>query len=386
MTPDPLAWLETRAVERRSAGLRRGLSPRASGGDGLIDLASNDYLGLTRHPSVVRGGIDALAEWGAGATGSRLVTGSTQLHASFESALADHMGFSAALTFSSGYLANIAAVTALAGAGDVVISDAVNHASVIDACRLSRARVAVVPHRSVSAVAEALSARSEARALVVTDAVFSVDGDLAPLAELHAVCRSYGAVLVVDEAHSLGVVGDLGRGAAFAAGLAGAPDVVLTATLSKALGSQGGAVVASHSVVDHLVDAARTFIFDTGLAPASIGAADAALRLLRQDSGLSAAARDHAALLASYARELGLETSEPSAAVVPVVIGGPAAALAAQALCAAHGVRVGCFRPPSVPDGRSRLRLTARADLTEGQLATVRAALTAVAGQAEQPG
>jgi 8-amino-7-oxononanoate synthase len=358
--------------------LRRSLSPRPPGPDGLLDLASNDYLGLARHPLVVQGGCDALARWGAGSTGSRLVTGSTALHESFEASLAAHMGFPAALTFSSGYLANLAAVTSLASAGDLVVSDAGNHASVIDSCRLSRARVVVTPHRSVSAVAQALSSRTEPRALVVTDAVFSVDGDLAPLTELVQVCRSYGAVLVVDEAHSLGVVGDLGRGAIFAAGLAGSPDVVLTATLSKALGSQGGAVVGSQRVIDHLIDAARSFIFDTGLAPACVGAADAALALIARDSGLSAAAVAKAALLASYARELGLQTSSPAAAVVPVVIGEPSAALAAQAVCAQHGVRVGCFRPPSVPDGRSRLRLTARADLNDDQLATVRSALGAV--------
>ncbi len=376
---NPLAWLASRESERRSAGLRRSLAPRSSAGDGLIDLASNDYLGLTRHPAVIQGGCDALSVWGAGSTGSRLVTGSTALHAAFEAGLAAHMGFPAALTLSSGYLANIAVVTALASAGDLVVSDAVNHASVIDACRLSRARVAVVPHRSVSAVAEALSSRTEQRALVVTDAVFSVDGDLAPLAELASVCRSYGAVLVIDEAHSLGVVGDLGRGAAFAAGLAGAEDVVLTATLSKALGSQGGAVVASQAVIDHLVDAARAFIFDTGLAPACVGAADVALSLIAKDSALSAAARDNATLLASFAGEVGLETSAPAAAVVPVVIGEPEAAMRAQAACAAAGVRVGCFRPPSVPDGRSRLRLTARADLSPEQLLTIRSVLESVA-------
>ena len=378
---NPLSWLGSREIERRAAGLRRSLAPRSPAGDGLIDLAGNDYLGLSRHPLVVQGGIDALSLWGAGSTGSRLVTGSTELHASFEAALAAHTGFSSALTFSSGYLANLGVVTALAGAGDLVVSDAVNHASVIDACRLSRARVVVTRHRSPSAVAQALSSRTEDRAIVVTDAVFSVDGDLAPLAELAAVCRSYGAVLVIDEAHSLGVVGDLGRGAAFAAGLAGAEDVVLTVTLSKALGSQGGAVVASQAVIDHLVDAARSFIFDTGLAPACVGAADAALSLIAKDSALSEAARTNALLLSSFAAEVGIETSTPAAAVVPVVIGEPEAALQAQAVCATAGVRVGCFRPPSVPDGRSRLRLTGRADLTHEQLVTVRAALSEVAAR-----
>jgi 8-amino-7-oxononanoate synthase len=377
---DPLARVRGAVAAREAAGLRRVLRPRPSV-ETILDLAGNDYLGLAREPRVLQAAALAALEWGAGSTGSRLVTGTTELHATLEGELASFCGAPGALVFSSGYLANLGVITALGGPEVAIVSDAGNHASLIDGCRLSGSPITVVPHRDLDKIDAALASTDLPDRIVVTDAVFSVDGGLAPLTELHEVCRSYGAVLVIDEAHSLGVVGDLGRGAAFAAGLAGAPDVVLTATMSKALGSQGGAVVGSQRVIDHLVDAARSFIFDTGLAPACVGAAEAALSLVAKDSRLSARALANASLLASYARELGLETSSPAAAVVSVVIGAPAAALAAQALCAEHGVRVGCFRPPSVPDGRSRLRLTARADLTDDQMATVRSALEAVADQ-----
>ncbi|MGH8940220.1 MAG: aminotransferase class I/II-fold pyridoxal phosphate-dependent enzyme, partial [Actinomycetes bacterium] len=250
MTDDPLASLRDAARTRLAAGLRRELRPRPTSDD-VLDLASNDYLGLARDKRVVDASVEAARRWGVGSTGSRLVTGSTELHAVLERELADFLCAAAGLAFSSGYLANLGAVTALADAGCTVVSDAGNHASVVDACRLSRATVVVAPHRDVAAVDAALSRRTTGRALVVTDAVFSVDGDVAPLAELHAVARRHGALLVVDEAHSLGVVGPAGRGAAHAAGIAGKPDVVLTVTLSKALGAQGGAVLGHGDVVEH---------------------------------------------------------------------------------------------------------------------------------------
>jgi 8-amino-7-oxononanoate synthase len=372
-------WLADRESERVTAGLRRHLAPRGPGDDGLIDLASNDYLGLSRDPRVTEAAAEAARTWGGGSTGSRLVTGSTRLHADLEAALAGHVGTAAALVFSSGYLANLGAVAALAGPGTLVVSDAQNHASVIDACRVSRARVVVVPHRDVQAVRVALAERVEARALVVTDAVFSVDGEAAPLLALHEVARAHRAALVVDEAHALGVVGEGGVGLAASLGLAGEPDVVLTVTLSKALGSQGGAVLGRAAVVDHLVDAARPFIFDTGLAPAAAGAALAALDVLSREPWLAEAARDRAADLARVAATAGLRRSAPDAAVVGIRIGSPEAAVTATAVCAAHGVRVGCFRPPSVPDGVSRLRLAGRADLSSDDLAQVATALCAVA-------
>ncbi len=376
----PLAWLDDRAAARREAGLRRELRPRAPG-SGPIDLAGNDYLGLSTDPRVVAGGVDALHVWGAGSTGSRLVTGSTALHAELERELAAFCGFGDALVFSSGYTANLGAVTALSGPGSLVVSDAAAHASLVDACRLSRARVQVVPHNDPAAVGAALAARDEERALVVTDSVGSADGDLAPLPELHRVCREHGAVLLVDEAHGIGVRGPGGRGLLAEHGLAGADDVLATVTLSKALGSQGGAVLAPPGVTAHLVDAARSFIFDTGLNPAATGSALAALRVLAAEPWRAAEVLRVAAELAAVAGGLVEGVAAPSSAVVPVVLGDPEVAVAAAAGCLEGGVRVGCFRPPSVPAGTSRLRLTARADLSDADLDRARTVLARVLGE-----
>jgi 8-amino-7-oxononanoate synthase len=367
-----LAWLDPHAARRREAGLRRELRPRGVA-DGLLDLAGNDYLGLTGDPRVIEGAVSAVRTWGAGSTGSRLVTGTTALHAELERELADFCGAESGLVFSSGYAANLGVVTALSGPGALIVSDAANHASLVDACRLSRARIAVVPRDDPAAVAAVLGARTEPRALVVTESVNSVDGGLAPVRELHAVCRERGALLVVDEAHGLGVVGPGGRGLITQVGLAGADDVVVTVTLSKALGSQGGAVLGPAAVTEHLVDTARSFIFDTGLAPASVGAALAAVQVLRAEPDRPLAVLRAAADLAAAAG-----VPAPPSAVVSVVLGDPERAVAAARACAALGVRVGCFRPPSVPEGTSRLRLTARATLTAQDTALVRAVLAEV--------
>lgn len=375
----PLAWLDAHAARRRAAGLRRELGARRSD-DGLLDLAGNDYLGLSTDPRVVAGAVAAVREWGTGSTGSRLVTGSTLLHATFEDELAEFCGAQAALVFSSGYAANLGVLTALSGPGALVVSDAANHASIVDACRLSRARVMVTSRDDVAAVDAALAARTETRALVVTDGVNSVDGALARLAELRAVCRARGALLVVDDAHGLGVCGPGGRGHVAACGLAGADDVVTTVTLSKALGSQGGAVLGPRAVIAHLVDTARSFIFDTGLAPACVGAALAALRVLRAEPSRPSAVLRAAAALAAAAG-----AAPPPSAVVSVLLGEPRRAVAAAAACAERGVRVGCFRPPSVPDGTSRLRLTARATLTDTEIAHVRVVLAEVLAPGAAP-
>ena len=374
---DPLEPLRQAADARTAAGLHRELRPRAADDD-LLDLASNDYLGLARDPRITGAAAEAALRWGAGSTGSRLVTGSTDLHSRLEADLADFVGARAGLVFSSGYLANLGAVTALAGAGSLVVSDAQNHASLVDACRLARGDVVVTAHRDVAAVDRALTDRRTEQAVVVTDAVFSVDGDLAPLADLHRAARRHRALLVVDEAHGLGVVGPEGRGAAAAAGIAGEPDVVLTLTLSKALGSQGGAVLADPVVIEHLVNTARAFIFDTGLAPSSAAAASAALAVLRSEPGLAADVRARARDLAAALAAAGLPVTEPTGAVVSVLVGDPGRAFEAAARLRADGIRVGCFRPPSVPDGVSRLRLTARADLTDDQVALAVAAVRAV--------
>ncbi|MEV4945744.1 8-amino-7-oxononanoate synthase [Streptomyces sp. NPDC053755] len=364
----PFDWTDTEARRRAEAGLVRTLRPRAAEAEPL-DLAGNDYLGLTRHPEITEAAAEAARRWGAGSTGSRLVTGTTRLHSRLERELADFCGFEAALVFSSGYTANLAALTALSARDSLIVSDAGNHASIVDGCRLSRAETAVVPHADPEAVRKTLHAHGGRRALVVTDSVFSVDGDRAPLTELAAACRAHGAALVVDDAHGLGVLGEGGRGALNAAGLAGDADVVATLTLSKSLGSQGGAVLGPARVIEHLINAARTFIFDTGLAPAAVGAALAALRLIKGDPALAGRARTVATTLHRLLTDAGLTAARPDAAVVSVRAPSPEAALRWAADCRAQGLAVGCFRPPSVPDGISRLRLTARADLSDSQIA-----------------
>ncbi|MET9524048.1 8-amino-7-oxononanoate synthase [Streptomyces coeruleorubidus] len=359
-------WIDEQARLRRHAGLVRTLRPRPAVSP-LLDLASNDYLGLAHHPEVTEGAARAARVWGGGSTGSRLVTGSTELHAELEQELADFCGAEAALVFSSGYAANLAAVTALAPHGSLIVSDAGNHASLIDGCRLARGTTQVVAHAEPDAVRKALHTH-QGPAITVSDTVFSVDGDAAPLAALAEACHEHGAGLVVDDAHGLGVLGDGGRGAPHAAGLAGADDVVVTVTLSKSLGSQGGAVLGPARVIDHLVNAARTFIFDTGLAPAAAGAALSALRLLRREPERAARARAVAGELYARLTAAGLEAVRPDAAVVSVRAPSPEDAVRWAAECRAAGLAVGCFRPPSVPDGISRLRLTARADLTGEQI------------------
>jgi 8-amino-7-oxononanoate synthase len=420
----PLATLRQAAEARRAAGLGRQLQPRPPGVSGisgvssvpaapgvpgvpgvssdpagrtrpgrLVDLASNDYLGLAEDERLAEAAACAARTWGTGATGSRLVTGTTELHSELERELAAFTGAAAALVFSSGYLANAAVITALAyvlGAktpetpeipGVLIISDAANHASLIDGCRLARARgirVEVTPHADAGAVERLLAGRTEPAAIVVSDTVFSVTGDQAPVAELHRLARAHQALLVLDEAHAFGVLGPGGRGVAAAAGLEHDPQVIRTLTLSKSLAGQGGAVAAAPEVISTLIDVGRPFIFDTGLAPPSVAAARAALAILRDDPGLGRRARDNARRLAGMAADLGFTVPPPAAAVVRITLGTADAALEAQRICAAHGVRAGCFRPPSVRPGEACLRLTARANLTEVDLVTAFRALGAV--------
>lgn len=362
---DPWGWLEERRAAVRAAGLTR--TPQVVS-PGLVDLASNDYLGLSRHPAVVEAAAAAARSHGAGSTGSRLVTGTTDLHLDLERELSLRTGSPAALVFSSGYLANLAAVCTLAGPGTLIVSDRRNHASLIDACRLSRASLAVVD--DVDSAALALES-FDGRAVVVTDSVFSTDGSLADLVGLHDLARRHGALLLVDEAHALGVLGPGGAGAVALAGLEDEPDVVRTVTLSKSLGSQGGAVLGPSLLRDHLVDTARTFVFDTGLAPPSVGAALAALSLVTPDRLSLLASRS--ALLSEL---LGLPPTPGP--IARLLVGDPFRAVELQRQCREQGVLVGCFRPPSVPHGESSLRLTSRADLTDADLERAAAVLGGV--------
>ncbi|MCW2750825.1 MAG: 8-amino-7-oxononanoate synthase, partial [Aeromicrobium sp.] len=292
-----------------------------------------------------------------------LVTGTLQVHGDLEAALCVLTGNDAALVHSTGYHANLSAVTALADADTLLVSDAHIHASLVDACRLSRGTVQVVGHNDLADVERALAARTQSRAIVLAESIYSVLGDRAPLEELVALCERYDATLLIDEAHGIGVAGG-GRGLVHALNLAGQRDVVVTMTLSKALGSQGGAVLGSAAVIDHLINRARPFIYDTGLAPAATAAATEAIRIVEQEPALVERVNVVATALAQAA---GVEPV--AGAVLSVPMSSPAHALEAQAECARLGVKVGCFRPPSVPDGISRLRITATAALDDDQLA-----------------
>lgn len=354
-------WLDEQARQRQRDGLVRTLTTR-SGDHDLIDLAGNDYLGLCRDDRVTAAAADAALRWGAGASASRLVTGTLPVHTALESALADRLSHEAALVHSTGYHANLSVVTALSDRDTLLVSDAHVHASLVDACRLSRGALAIVDHNDLAQVEAQLSGRTQARALVLVESIYSVLGDAAPLTELVELCERHDATLVVDEAHGIGVAGD-GGGLVRELGLAGRPSVIVTMTLSKALGSQGGAVLGSTVVIDHLVNRSRPFIYDTGLAPAAAAGALEAIRVMDAEPERVTRLHHVAASLADAAR-----VPRVAGAVLSVQMPGPAEALAAQTECARDGVRVGCFRPPSTPDGISRLRLTASAGVGDNDL------------------
>jgi 8-amino-7-oxononanoate synthase len=303
------------------------------------------------------------------------VAGTTQLHLELEQELATLAGMKAALVFSSGYLANIGVITALGGPGTLIIADEHCHASMIDGFRLSRSRSESFAHNSVAEAGRLLADRREPRAIIAVESVYSVLGDGAPLADLLALAEQHDAVLLIDEAHSLGVTGSgsfQGRGAVAGTALAGHPNVIVTATLSKALGSQGGAVLGSALLREHLLNRARSFIFDTGLAPASAAAALAAVRIIRAEPWRAQSVHGNAAALAAGLAPLlasrGAIPDRTAGAVQSIPMPSAESALAAAESARRAGVRVGCFRPPSVPDGIPRLRLTARATLTPEEI------------------
>lgn len=367
-------WLERQAAVRYRRGLVRRPLTRAADGQ-FIDLASNDYLGLAADPRVVEAAGAAASLWGAGATSSRLVAGTTQLHLDLEQELATLAGMETALVFSSGYLANIGVITALGGPGTLIVADEHCHASMIDGFRLSRSRTESFTHNSVGDARRLLADRPEPRALITVESLYSVLGDEAPLTELLALAEEHDAMLLIDEAHSLGVTGTgnfQGRGSVAGTALAGHPNVIVTATLSKALGSQGGAVLGSPLLREHLINRARSFMFDTGLAPASAAAAVAAVRIIRDEPSRAGSVRSNAAALAAgLAPALaarGTAVDRGAGAVQSIAMPSAESALAAAQAARTAGVRIGCFRPPSVPDGISRLRLTARATLSPAEI------------------
>jgi 8-amino-7-oxononanoate synthase len=332
-------------------------------GRSVVSFASNDYLGLTTHPSVVAAAHDALDRWGSGAGSARLIVGSRPIHHELECALAEWRRCDRALLFPTGYAANLGALSALGGPDVTVVSDELNHASIIDGCRLSRSRVVVYPHNDLDACASAL-AGTDGRSIVVTDSVFSMDGDVAPVVDLANLCASHGALLMVDEAHAV-------LGPDLPADLPGL-SLLRVGTLSKTLGALGGFVAGPNALVDLLVNRSRPFIFTTAPTPADTAAALAALAIYRGEEGdaLRARLRGHIARV---------RAGHPSP-IVPVMMGDESSALAAASMLLEHGLLVPAIRPPTVPAGTSRLRVALSAAHSDTMIDCLVAALAKIDG------
>ena len=369
----PFDWITRELQALDESGLRRlarVCAPLPHGrcrvdGVELVNFASNDYLGLAGDPRVIAAALDATARYGAGARASPLVSGRTPLHAELERAMAEFEGTESAVLFPTGFAANVGAIGCLVEAGDVVFCDRLNHASLVDGCRLSGARLRVYSHRDLPQLSLELDKAKDARRrLIVTDSLFSMDGDAAPLAELFALADESQSMLLVDEAHATGVYGATGRGLCEEAGLTGS-ECVRVGTLSKAIGSQGGFVAGTQQLCDWIRNSARPHMFSTALTPGACGAALESLRLIRCEperrERLHGLARQlRAELLAAGRTALG----EVDCPIVPLIVGDPQAALALSQALQQQGFLVPAIRPPTVPRGTSRLRISLTADHT----------------------
>lgn len=354
---------------RRIAG-SQGSRVVVDGKESLL-LCSNNYLGLAGHPRLAEASISAVERYGTSSGASRLVSGNMELHALLEERIARFKGTEAALVFNSGYAANSGIIPALVGKGDVVFSDRLNHASIVDGCLLSRATMVRYPHNDIAALQRLLERhQTDGRRLIVTDGVFSMDGDLARLRELVGLKRKFGALLMVDDAHGTGVLGDTGRGSAEAQGVLESVDIHM-GTLGKALGSFGAYAAASDEIVDYLSNCARSFIFSTSLPPAVLAASIAAIDLI--DSPEGAALRQQLDRNVIFFREglnaAGFDTMGSETQIVPLFVGGAEQAMAFTARLLDEGVFAQGIRPPTVPAGTCRLRCTLMATHTEEDLA-----------------
>ncbi|MBY6033498.1 8-amino-7-oxononanoate synthase [Marinobacter daepoensis] len=333
-------------------------------GKALLSFCSNDYLGLANNPEIIGAMTSSLPDVGVGGAASHLVCGHHEAHHHLEQRLAMFTGRSAALFFSTGYMANLGVISALAGRGDTVFSDRLNHASIIDGCILSRAKVRRYPHGDVAAL-EAMLAATSGHKLVVTDGVFSMDGDIAPLRELARVCRCHDALLVVDDAHGLGVLGPQGRGSVAEAGLSEEEVPVLVGTLGKGIGTSGAFVAGSEVLIDYLVQKARTYIYTTAMPPALAVATCSSLDVVERDGQRRSHLEGLIRKFRAGAQALGYELMPSRTPIQPIMIGDNWAALALSQSLEAQGVLVTAIRPPTVPEGEARLRVTLSAGHSE---------------------
>ncbi len=365
-------WLDPEFAAIEQVGLRRRLRTVMSAPTGTIHLdghdvvllGSNNYLGLSTHPEVITAAVEATQTFGTGASGSRLISGNSELYTTLESNLAKTKGTEAALVFSSGYAANTSVIPVLAGEGDLILSDALNHASLIDGCRLSRASKKIYQHCDTGHLRTLLSESTAfRRRLIVTDGVFSMDGDIAPLPDICDLAAQYDAMLLVDDAHGFGVLGKDGRGTVSHFGLEG-KEIIQMGTLSKAVGALGGYIAGNRTLIELLINRARGFIFTTGLPPATLAAANAALDVIRSSPELRQNLRSHAKRLKTALIDLGYTLLPSETQILPLVLGNPKRATSLAEALLTEGVFAPAIRPPAVPTGTSRLRLTVMATHT----------------------
>ncbi len=378
-----LASLEARSLRRRLQVLEEVLPGGRVrlAGRVLVNLSSNDYLGLAQDPRLIAAAQDAAARWGAGAGASRLVTGHLALHAAVEDRLAAFKGTQAAVIFSTGYMANLGVIAALTGPGDAVFGDKLNHASIYDGIKLSGATLHRFPHRDLNRLEGLLRQHQDARRrLIITDSVFSVDGDLAPLAELAALKERFGAALMIDEAHATGVLGERGAGLAEALGLTGRIEVHL-GTFSKALGSLGGYVAGDRRLIDYLYNRSRSLIYSTALAPPVLGAIEAALAIVVQEPERRRYLQEESEKFRRGLSQAGLDILGSETQIIPVLVGENGRTLEFAARLRQQGLMAVALRPPTVPPGKARVRFSLSAAHSREDLARALKTIIATAGE-----
>ncbi|AMA72396.1 8-amino-7-oxononanoate synthase [Aneurinibacillus thermoaerophilus] len=330
-------------------------------------FSSNNYLGLARDERLKKAAIQAIETYGTGSGGARLTTGNFLLHERLEASLASFKQKESAIVFSSGYLANLGVISALMGPGDVIFSDELNHASIIDGCRLSKARIVVYRHADMDDLRNKIRSAQETKKLIVTDGVFSMDGDIAPLPDIVEVAQTHGAWVMVDDAHATGVLGETGAGTAEYFGVSDRIQLLM-GTLSKSVGAEGGYVAASRTVVDYLRNHARSFIFQTSLSPGVVASALEGIRIIREEPERRRRLLKNARLLRDGLTKLGFTLVEGITPIVAVMIGEAEKAVRFSARLEEEGVFAPAIRPPTVPQGSSRIRVTLMATHTQSEI------------------
>ncbi len=361
-----LAQREQQHLLRNLVHIDSAQGPRVMvDGKPVVLLSSNNYLGLAEHPALKKAACDAMERYGFGSGAARLISGNSELHEELERRIAAFKGAESAILFNSGYAANTGVIPAVAGEGDLVLSDRLNHASIIDGCRLSRARTEVFRHRDMDHLEALLRSNTTApRKLIVTDGVFSMDGDIAPLPDLVKLAERYDAILMVDDAHATGVLGKKGRGTAEHFGLEDRVHIQM-GTLGKALGSFGAYVAGARDIVRYLLNTCRSYLFSTSLPPSVCAASIAALDVLEAEPWRRERLWDNRDRLAHGLASLGVSTAPSETPIFPLLVGSSAQALQASQTAFAQGIYVTAIRPPTVPDGSARLRATVMATHSE---------------------